>query len=109
MNIGETLNNFEEIINDADKDKYGDAAVRPFTIYRDVIMYLITNGKLIMSDDESVFWNYAEKYTISALYRVAEHYRKENDMPRLNYTQPAYHNKENTLEEWRGQQSYISQ
>lgn len=105
MNILELQHNFDEIITDAEKDKQGDAVVRTFTIYKDVVMYLITHDKLTMSDRDQKFWNYTKQYTMSALYRVAEYYRKENNMSPLNYRQPAYHNKENTLEEWRGLQS----
>ena len=105
MDVMELKNNFDEIIQDADKDFNGATTVRTFTIYKDVIMYLVIKGKLTMSDREQKFWDYTKKYTMSALYRVAEYYRKENDMPPLNYRQSAYHNKENTLEEWRGLQS----
>lgn len=33
-------------------------------------------------------------FTVSALYKVAEHYRKTNNMPPLLYTQPIYYMKE---------------
>lgn len=101
----ELQHNFDEIITDATKDEQGDAVVRTFTIYKDVIMYLVGKGDLSMRDRDQKFLDYAKQYTISALYRVAEYYRKENGMSLLNYRQPAYHNKENTLEEWRGSQS----
>src|SRR5699024_9231969 len=104
VNILELQHNFDEIITDAEKDKQGDAVVRTLTIYKDVIMYLITHDKLTMSDRDQKFWDYTKQYTMSALYRVAEYYHKENNMPPLNYRQPTYHNKGNTLEEWRGLQ-----
>ena len=105
MNILELQHNFDEIITDAEKDKQGDAVVRTLTIYKDVIMYLVSKGDISMSDGDRKFWNYTKQYTMSALYRVAEYYRRENNMSPLNYRQPAYHNKKNTLEEWRGLQS----
>lgn len=105
MVIMELKDNFDEIIQDADKDFNGAATVRIFMIYKDVIMYLVMKGDLTMSDRDQKFWDYTKKYTTSALYRVAEYYRKENVMPPLNYDQPAYHNKANTLAEWSGLQS----
>lgn len=101
LNINQLILNFNQIIEKAKTERHGDATVRTFTIYQDVIMYLISKDKLTMSDREQSFWHYTKTYTTSALYRVAEHYRKENGMPPLNHKQTAYHNSENTLEEWR--------
>lgn len=105
MNILELQQHFEETIRDAEKEVYGGPAVRIFTIYKDVIMYLVSSDKLAMSDREQKFWDYTKQYTLSALYRVAEHYRKENNISPMNYEQQAYHNRENTIEEWRGWES----
>lgn len=105
MNINQLILSFNRIIEESEKDRHGDAAARTFTIYQNVIMYLISKDKLTMSDREEKFWHYTKTYTTSALYRVAEHYRKENGLPPLNYKQMAYHNKANTLAEWSGLQS----
>lgn len=105
MNIEGLITNFEDIITEAATERYGGAAERTFTIYKDVVMYLITHGKLAMNDREDNFWNYTKTYSLSALYRVAEAHRKNTGAPALRYEQRAYHNRENTIEEWRGLQS----
>ena len=94
MNILKLLNVIEWSIEDAKRHDEGLAAVRGFTIYRDVILYLVADGKVELTDDRSKFDEYIKTFTISALYKVAEHYRKTNNMAPLLYTQPIYYMKE---------------
>ena len=94
MNILKLLDVIEWSIADAKSYNDGLAAVRGFTIYRDVILYLVSEGKVELTDDRSKFDEYIKMFTISALYKVAEHYRKKNNMPQLLYTQPIYYAKE---------------
>ena len=94
MNILKLLNVIELSIEDAKQYDDGLPAVRGFTIYRDVILYLVADGKVELTDHRSKFDEYTKTFTISALYKVAEHYRKTNNMPPLLYTQPIYYMKE---------------
>ena len=94
MNILKLMNVIEWSIEDAKQYDDGLPAVRGFTIYRDVILYLVSEGKIELTDDQSKFDEYTKTFTISALYKVAEHYRKINNLPRLLYTQPIYYMKE---------------
>lgn len=91
MTISEMLEEFESLINEAATDRYGNAVIRGFTVWKYTVLYLIANDQLELSDHEYKFWEYIETYTPSALYKVANHYRRENDEPRLNYTQSIYH------------------
>jgi len=94
MSILKLLDVIEWSIEDAKSYNDGLAAVRGFTIYRDVILYLVSEGKVELTDDRSKFDEYIKTFTISALYKVAEHYRKTNNMTQLLYTQPIYYAKE---------------
>lgn len=91
MSIKDRLDIIEDELASARTVRNGDAAVRIFTIHKDVMMYLIAKGQVSMSDSESVFQEYIDTYTIPALYRVAEYYRKQMGLPALNYKQSAYH------------------
>ena len=94
MNILKLLDVIEWSIEDAKQHDDGLAAVRGFTVYRDVILYLVSEGKIELTDNRSKFDRYIKTFTVSALYKVAEHYRKTNNMPPLLYTQPIYYMKE---------------
>src|SRR5690625_4795880 len=91
ISVKERMDVLEEIIAEAERDRYGAATARTFTIHRDVMMYLIMKGRMTMEDDEKVFQSYLDTYTIPALYRVAEYYRKQMGLPALNHKQSAYH------------------
>ncbi|WP_411842189.1 hypothetical protein [Salinicoccus sp. HZC-1] len=105
MSILELLNSFNGHIESARKFQGDDAAaVRTFTIYKDIIYYLVDSGKLEMTDDQEKFWAFSKEFTISAMYRVANNYRRKEGLPLLDFKEPAYHNKENKLEDWRANQ-----
>lgn len=101
MNVLELLNSFTALIKDAETKPDGGAAVRTFTIYKDIVCYLVDTDKIAFADDQKRFWAFVETYTISAMYRVANNYRRKEGLPLLEYEQPIYHNPENTVEEFR--------
>lgn len=94
MNVAELLQAIENTTRNAMKSEYGSTAVRITTIYKDVLLYLVSNKKLSMTDDESEFYKYVYKYSPPDLYKVANHFRKSNGMELLNYPQPFYHKTE---------------
>lgn len=94
MKVADLLRDFEEIKKDAMKREHGSTAVRITTIYRDVLLYLVSKQKLSMADDEKEFYKYVYEYSPPDLYKVANHFRKSNGMELLNYPQPFYHKPE---------------
>lgn len=94
MNVAELLQAIENTKRNAMKSEHGGTAIRITTIYRDVLLYLVSKGKLSMADDESEFYKYVYKYSPPDLYKVANHFRKTNGMELLNYPQPFYHKAE---------------
>lgn len=91
MKVADLLQDFEEVKKDSMKFENGSTAIRITTIYRDVLLYLVSKGKLSMADDESKFYEYVYKYSPPDLYKVANHFRKSNGMELLNYPQSFYH------------------
>ncbi|WP_020007374.1 hypothetical protein [Salinicoccus albus] len=102
MTIFEFLNAMKTSNQMAEKERYGESLIRMNTIYENVIYYLVGKEDLNLSADVQTFYEtYRDIYTPAALYRVAEYYRKQNHLPRLNYKEDIYHKLENTMEEWR--------
>lgn len=94
MNIADLLQGLENVREDAMKSEHGSAGVRITTVYKDVLLYLVSNEKLRMNDDESAFYDFIREYTPPDLYKVANHFRKANGMELLNYPQSNYHKAE---------------
>lgn len=94
MKVADLLQDFEDVTKDAMKREDGSTAVRITTIYRDVLLYLVSKEKLSMMDNESEFYKYVHEYSPPDLYKVANHFRKSNGMELLNYPQPFYHKAE---------------
>lgn len=94
MNIAELMQAIENTTKDARKREHGSTAVRITTMYKDVLLYLVSKGKLSMTDDESAFYKYVKEYKPHDLYKVANYFRKSNGMELLNYPQPFYHKAE---------------
>lgn len=93
-NIADLLQGFERVKEDAIKSEHGGAATRITTVYKDVLLYLVSKEKLRMTDDESAFYDFIREYTPPDLYKVANHFRKTNGMELLNYPQSNYHKSE---------------
>ncbi|KIH70036.1 hypothetical protein [Salinicoccus roseus] len=97
MKIIDQLEVFEKTIDEASQVTGGEAAARLFTVYREVLLYLLENNRLEITGDAEQLWDYVQSYTPGALYRVASYHRKNHGQPRLDYRQLIYHTKENTL------------
>ncbi|WP_031544463.1 hypothetical protein [Salinicoccus luteus] len=97
MEIIDQLEVFEKTIDEASQAFGGEAAVRLFTVYREVLLYLLETNRLEITDDFEQFWDYVKNYTPGALYRVARYHRKKHGQPVLGYGQPVFHIKEDTL------------
>lgn len=101
MKLAEYLFSIERALEQAKKSKYGGATTRILTIYKDVIFYLVEKGKLDMSDEADEFKKYLHQFPPNELYLVANYYRQEKGIEKLNYTQEIYlsdkRNRTNTL------------
>ena len=91
MNVSEQLIEFEQNLEIFKGRTDSATATRTVTIYRDVTLYLIEEGKAEVFEDASIVWDYLTTYTPAALYKVANIYRRRNNMPPLNYPQSIYH------------------
>lgn len=105
MNIIDQLEVIELTVSEASQVPTGEATARLFTVYKHVLLYLIENDKLSITSDSEDFWNYIQKYTPGALYRVASYHRKQHGQSPLNYMQSIFHIKENTMKEYRNKEA----
>lgn len=101
MDITDLLETLEYTIEDSRKRPDAEMAACLSTVYKYTLLYLVQNEKLGMGDDKQDFWEYVYNYTPSALYRVANHQRRQSGQLPLNYHQECFHRKETTMDEWR--------
>lgn len=94
MKVIDQLVEFEENIDISKSRSDGAAATRILTVYRDVVLYLMADGKIEADQSANVIWKYIKNFTPAALYKVANVYRVKNQLPPLNYTQSIYHMKQ---------------
>lgn len=66
------------------------AGTRAFTIYKYSLLYLVSKGKIKMTDPVDVFYKYLDKFTIQDHYKVANAFLVQTGKQRLNYQQAIY-------------------
>lgn len=66
------------------------AGTRSFTVYKYSLLYLISKGKIKLSDPVDAFYKYRDDFTIKDHYKVANAFLLASGKERLNYAQSIY-------------------
>lgn len=106
MGIIDQLQVIETTIDEASQVSGGEAAVRLFTVYRHVLLYLLENNRLDVTGDSEQFWDYIKNYTPGALYRVASYHRRKHGQPVLYCKQSIFHIKADTMDDYKGRGTF---
>lgn len=66
------------------------AATRSFTVYKYSLLYLVSKGRIKLTDPVEAFYKYRDEFTITDHYKVANAFLVQTGKERLNYQQAIY-------------------